>query len=148
MELKMSYIKIFIPVLHRIGLLWTTESLNPAQEHFISNLVNKSSIQLLTRFPQLIAIKRRLYIFPDYEDHEIGLLMAKFILRQAGRSVIYLGQKVPMVNVKDTVFECNPSQLLFFLIQTRPTEFLQNYIDHLSGEFKSLKISCRKQITD
>ncbi len=36
--------------------------------------------------------------------------------------------------------ECEPSQLLFFLIQTHPTEFLQNYIDQLSNEFKSLRI--------
>ncbi len=66
--------------------------------------------------------------------------MANYMLRQTGRNVIYLGQKVPLVNIKDTVMECKPTQLLFFLIQTRPNEFLQNYIDQMSDEFKSQSI--------
>lgn len=139
--IKDSYIKVLIPVLNRIGLLWSTESLNPAQEHFISNLVKQKLYSAIDALPLADSNQAPVVLFlPDFEDHEIGLLMTNFLLRQAGRNVIYLGQKVPLVNIKDTVTECNPSQLLFFLIQTRPTDFLQNYIDQLSGEFESLNI--------
>jgi DNA-binding transcriptional MerR regulator len=139
--IKDAYIKVLIPVLNRIGLLWSTESLNPAQEHFISNMVKQKLYSAIDALPPAEGDQKPIVLFlPDYEDHEIGLLMANFILRQAGRKVIYLGQKVPMINVMDTVNECHPSQLLFFLIQTRPTEFLQSYIDHLSDELKSLQI--------
>jgi methanogenic corrinoid protein MtbC1 len=139
--IKDSYIKILIPVLNRIGLLWSTESLNPAQEHFISNLVKQKLYSAIDALPPADTNQAPVVLFlPDFEDHEIGLLMANFMLRQAGRNVIYLGQKVPLVNIKDTVLECNPSQLLFFLIQTRPTDFLQNFVDQLSSEFTSLKI--------
>ena len=139
--IKDAYIRILIPVLNRIGLLWSTESLNPAQEHFISNLVKQKLYSAIDALPPADTNQAPVVLFlPDFEDHEIGLLMANLILRQAGRSVIYLGQKVPLLNVKDTVLECNPSQLLFFLIQTRPTDFLQNYVDQLSSEFTSLKI--------
>ena len=138
---KDAYIKVLIPVLNRIGLLWSTESLNPAQEHFISNMVKQKLFSAIDALPPADSKQAPVVLFlPDFEDHEIGLLMANFILRQAGRNVIYLGQKVPLVNIKDTVLECNPSQLLFFLIQTRPIDFLQNYIDQLKDEFGSLKI--------
>jgi len=133
---KDAYIKILIPVLNRVGLLWSTESLNPAQEHFISNMVKQKLFSAIDALPPANLNQAQVVLFlPDFEDHEIGLLMANFMLRQAGRNVIYLGQKVPLVNIKDTVLECDPSQLLFFLIQTRPTEFLQNYIDQLTSEF-------------
>jgi methanogenic corrinoid protein MtbC1 len=139
--IKDAYIKVLIPVLHRVGLLWTTDKLNPAQEHFISSLVKQKLFAAIDALPHAETNQKPIILFlPDFDDHEIGLLMANFILRQAGRKVIYLGQKVPMVNVMDTVNECSPSQLLFFLIQTRPTEFLQSYIDHLSDELKSLQI--------
>jgi len=148
---KDAYIKILIPVLNRVGLLWSTESLNPAQEHFISNMVKQKLFSAIDALPPANLNQAQVVLFlPDFEDHEIGLLMANFMLRQAGRNVIYLGQKVPLVNIKDTVLECDPSQLLFFLIQTRPTEFLQNYIDQLTSEFESLNIfvTGNKQLID
>jgi len=148
---KDAYIKILIPVLNRVGLLWSTESLNPAQEHFISNMVKQKLFSAIDALPPANLNQAPVVLFlPDFEDHEIGLLMANFMLRQAGRNVIYLGQKVPLVNIKDTVLECVPSQLLFFLIQTRPTEFLQNYIDQLTSEFESLNIfvTGNKQLID
>ena len=139
--IKDAYIKILIPVLNRIGLLWTTERLNAAQEHFISNLVKQKLYSAIDALPPADLNQDPVVLFlPDFEDHEIGLLMANYLLRQAGRNVIYLGQKVPLVNVKDAVIECKPTQLLFFLIQTRPVDFLQNYIDQLTDEFDSLKI--------
>lgn len=136
-----AYMKILIPVLHRIGLLWSTEKLNPAQEHFISNLVKQKLYSAIDALPPAEGNQKPIILFlPDFEDHEIGLLVANLILRQAGKKVIYLGPQVPLVHVKDAVIECQPSQLLFFLIQTRPTEFLQTYIDHLAVEFESLRI--------
>ena len=139
--IKETYKKILIPVLNRIGLLWSTESLNPAQEHFISNMVKQKLYSAIDALPPADPGEKPVILFlPDFEDHEIGLLMANFLLRQEKRNVIYLGQKVPLVNIKDAVTECNPSQLLFFLIQTRPTDFLQNYIDQLHTEFDQIQI--------
>lgn len=136
-----AYVKILIPVLVRIGLLWTTEKLNAAQEHFISNMIKQKLYSAIDALPPATNAESPIVLFlPDFEDHEIGLLMANYILRQSGRKVIYLGQKVPLVNIKDTVIECKPSQLLFFLIQTRPNDFLQNYINQLSDQFKNLLI--------
>lgn len=149
--LKDAYVKVLIPVMYRIGLLWTTEKLNPAQEHFISNLVKQKLYSAIDSLPPADTNQPPIILFlPDFDDHEIGLLMANYILRQAGRNVIYLGQQVPLVNVKDAVTECKPSQLLFFLIQSRPIDFLQSYIDQLHEEFEDLTIflSGNKQLID
>ena len=148
---KDAYLKVLMLFLARIGLLWTTERLNVAQEHFISNLIKQKLYSAIDALPPPIENQPSAVLFlPDFEDHEIGLLMANYLLRQVGRNVIYLGQKVPLINIKDTITECNPSQLLFFLIQTRPAEFLQNYIDLLSSEFESLNIflTGNKQLID
>ena len=42
--IKDCIIKIIYPFLVRIGILWQTENINPAQEHLVSNLIRQKII--------------------------------------------------------------------------------------------------------
>jgi DNA-binding transcriptional MerR regulator len=139
--MQSCYEKILIPLMNRVGMFWCTNHMNPAQEHFVSNLV-KQKLHAVTDSlpPATTSHKPSLLFLPQNEDHEIGLLMSKYILRNAGRNVIYLGQRVPFDNLKSTVKQTKPGQLLFFLVQMHPVEQLQDYLDKVSDEFRDLKI--------
>lgn len=139
--MQSCYEKILIPLMNRVGMFWSTNRMNPAQEHFVSNLV-KQKLHAVTDSlpPPTTSHKPSLLFLPQSEDHEIGLLMAKYILRNAGRNVIYLGQRVPFDNLTGTVKQTKPGQLLFFLVQMHPLEQLQDYLDKVSSEFRDLKI--------
>lgn len=139
--MQVCYEKILLPLMNRVGLYWTTNMLNPAQEHFVSNLVKQKLNAAIDSLPPGSSAQQPSLLFlPQNESHEIGLLMAKYILRNAGKQVIYLGQHVPFENLKSTVQQTHPSQILFFMVQMHPIEVMQNYLDLIASEFKELKI--------
>lgn len=135
------YGKILIPLMNRVGMFWCTNHMNPAQEHFVSNLVKQKLHAAIDSLPPaLSSYKPCLLFLPQNEDHEIGLLMSKYILRDTGRNVIYLGPRVPFDNLKSTVEQTRPGQMLFFIVQMHPLEQLQKYIELISNGFKGIEL--------
>ncbi len=94
---------IFIPLLNFIGLLWQTNTLTPAHEHFISNLIVQK-IQINTeKIPFKKNDGKKVYVLylPENEIHELGLLYLNYELTLRGNKTVYLGQSVPLENLKD-----------------------------------------------
>ena len=92
---------VFIPFLEHIGLLWHTETLLPAHEHFISNLIAQK-IQINTeklQFNIINANKTYVLFLPENEIHELGLLYLNYELVLRGFHTIYLGQSLPLGNL-------------------------------------------------
>ena len=92
---------IFIPFLEHIGLLWHTETLLPAHEHFISNLIAQK-IQINTEKLQYsITNTNKTYVLflPENEKNELGLLYLNYELVLRGFHTIYLGQSLPLNNL-------------------------------------------------
>jgi DNA-binding transcriptional MerR regulator len=90
-------LKVIIPFLSKVGILWATNDINVAQEHFISNLIRRKLIVAIdgqqTKLPNP---KKFLLFLPEKELHELGLLFAHYMIKRRGHEVIYLGQSVPM----------------------------------------------------
>ena len=100
--------EIFIPFLEHIGLLWQTETIIPAHEHFISNLIVQK-IQINTEKLQTNSKPTgKVYVLflPENEIHELGLLYLNYELVLRGHDTIYLGQNLPLNNL-DCFFEGN-----------------------------------------
>lgn len=103
-SLRDVFKNIFLPFLNEIGLLWQVNSITPAHEHFITNLIkqkifiNIERLQLSspTNFDKVFV----LYL-PMNEIHELGLLYLHFELLLHGYQSIYLGQSVPVSNLND-----------------------------------------------
>jgi DNA-binding transcriptional MerR regulator len=93
--------EVFIPFLNHIGLLWQTDTLLPAHEHFISNLIAQK-IQINTEKLQYsITNSNKTYVLflPENEIHELGLLYLNYELVLRGHHTIYLGQSLPLNNL-------------------------------------------------
>jgi DNA-binding transcriptional MerR regulator len=92
---------VFIPFLEHIGLLWHTETLLVAHEHFISNLIAQK-IQINTENLQYnIKDTNKTYVLflPENEIHELGLLYLNYELVLRGFHTVYLGQSLPLNNL-------------------------------------------------
>ncbi|WP_299048468.1 MerR family transcriptional regulator [uncultured Polaribacter sp.] len=92
---------VFIPFLTHIGLLWQTDTLLPAHEHFISNLIAQK-IQINTEKLQYsVSNSNKTYVLflPENEIHELGLLYLNYELVLRGNHTIYLGQSLPLDNL-------------------------------------------------
>ena len=88
--------EILFPFLDRIGVLWQAGTINPAQEHFMSNLIRQKIIVAIDN--EMVSEqknKRITFFLAENELHEIGLLFYSLLARKEGFSVIYLGMSVP-----------------------------------------------------
>ncbi|MGM0530335.1 MAG: MerR family transcriptional regulator [Bacteroidota bacterium] len=134
---EQTIIKLIFPFFERIGLLWQTGSINPAQEHFISNLLRQKlmvAIDNLT-IPDKKDAKTFVLFLPEDEFHELGLLFYNYLIKKAGQSVIYLGSSVPFNDLVETtrLIKCD---YLFTAITTALSgNKLQNYVEQLSETF-------------
>jgi DNA-binding transcriptional MerR regulator len=123
----------FIPLLNDIGLLWQTDTLIPAHEHFISNLITQK-IQINTEKLQYkISTKDKIYVLflPQNEIHELGLLYLNYELVLRGNHTIYLGQSLPLNNL-DFFFENNKEICFITNLTIRP------YDDKIESYFKKI----------
>ena len=70
----MFFIRVIYPFLRKVGYLWLSEGLMPAQEHFVSNLIRQ---KLFSAINDLKVDKSKTDTFvlflPEDENHEIVL---------------------------------------------------------------------------
>jgi MerR family transcriptional regulator, light-induced transcriptional regulator len=89
--------RVLYPFFVRIGLMWQTGSVNPAQEHFITNLIKQKFFVAIDGIivRDIPGTRRFVFFLPEGELHEIGLLFFCYLAKKRGHRVLYLGQSVP-----------------------------------------------------
>ena len=135
-------VNIIYPFLSRIGTLWITGSIGPAQEHFISNLIRQKLIVAIDgQLPSLRqGAKKYLLYLPEGEMHEISLLFGNYIVRSRQNKVIYLGQSLPF-NELSFACQMHKPDYIFSVITSVPgQDEIQRYVYKLAKEFPDTKI--------
>lgn len=131
-----TVLEIIYPFLHKIGILWHTKNISPAQEHFITNLIRQKILVAIDAlpFPPKDAEKVVLFL-PENELHEIGLLFYYFIVKKLGYKTFYLGQHLPYQDLSKVCLEYRPKFIITSLISTQKPQKTQQYIEKLVGDF-------------
>ena len=131
---KKVFKDIFIPFLNHIGLLWQTDTLLPAHEHFISNLIAQKIHINTEGLEHIASVSNKTYVLflPQNEIHDLGLLYLNYELILKGNNTIYLGQNLPLDNLK-CFFE-NKKELCFITSLT-----VQPYEDKIEDYFKQIE---------
>lgn len=136
-----TYTEIIYPLLVRTGLMWIKDDLLPAQEHFLSNLIKQKLFSAIEALPLPKDADQSWILFlNESEDHEIGLLFANYLIRQHGKKVIYLGQRVPYDNLTNVVEQCKPTHIYSFFVRNQYEDELSELITKLSTDFGSSMI--------
>lgn len=137
-----TMMNIIYPFLTRIGFLWQTDAISPSQEHFISNLIRQKLIVAIDgqySKTKQDAGKFMLYL-PEGELHEISLLFASYLIRVRGNKSIYLGQSLPLSDVKVAYDAHKPDYLLTVITSCMSYEEVQDYIYQVSEKFPDATI--------
>ena len=89
--------QIIFPFLEKIGVLWLTSNINPAQEHLVTNIVRQKLIVGIENCVTHLSVEKNVLLFlPEGEHHELGLLYVHYILISRGVITLYLGAIVPL----------------------------------------------------
>ncbi len=129
-----TIIKIIYPFLVKIGLMWQTGVINPAQEHFIFNLIRQKV--LVAMDGQINAenadTRHLLFFLPEGEMHELGILFFAYLAKKRGYKVIYLGQSVPMADIVEMVRFKSFDALITAFVSAINSSSILTYIQALS----------------
>ncbi|WP_339867715.1 MerR family transcriptional regulator [uncultured Algoriphagus sp.] len=135
-----TIIKVVYPFLTKIGILWMTGAINPAQEHFISNLIRQKLIVAIDGEVGNNFGKTFMLFLPEGELHEISLLFSSYLIKKHGHKVIYLGQNTPNEDLL-SVYNMQQPDYLFTVITSSPTpDKVQDYLNMLAAEFSNTTV--------
>jgi len=135
-----TVIDIVYPFFKKIGILWVSSSINPAQEHFISHLIRQKLIVETAQLEVVSNAESFLLFLPEGELHEISLLFANYLLRARGYKTIYLGQSVPLKDVEEIYHAINPDYL-FTVATSKPNQNkFSVFLKDLGKKFNNSKV--------
>ncbi len=132
---------IIFPFLERIGILWQTDHINPAQEHIITNIVRQKVIVGIESIITPLSLKSNMLLFmPENEHHEIGLLFLQYLLKSRGVKTIYLGANVPLKDLEFVVNLKKPDYVYTHLTTVIREFNFDKFINNLKTKFPSTNI--------
>ena len=132
-----AVIRIIFPFFEKIGLLWQTGSINPAHEHFVSNLFRQKLMVAVDNLAVTdnISAKKFVMFLPEGEYHELGLLFYYYLVKKSGKLVYYLGSSVPYSDVIETAKMVKADYLFTSITSSITGIKTTDYINKLSKEF-------------
>lgn len=134
--------RVLFPFMHHVGSMWQLGIVNCAQEHFIAQLIKQKIIVSIDGLPKEKADDGKTYVLylPNKELHDMGLLYCKYLVKTKGHKCLYLGQSVPLCDLKHLA-EQIAADVLVTIFTTPMEDFsLKQYISKLSDAFQKARI--------
>jgi DNA-binding transcriptional MerR regulator len=123
--------QIIFAFMEKVGILWQTDRVLPAQEHIVSNIIRQKIVSAIEELPFPSREDPLFLLFlPEDEHHEIGLLFVYYLLRKSGLPVIYLGANVPLHDL-NYIFQVRSPKFLYLHLTAFPRQ--HNFQKFLNG---------------
>ena len=136
-----TFIEIIYPFMEKIGVLWITDNITPAQEHFISHLIRQKLIVAIDALPLPPKTnKRAVFYLPENEWHELGLLFYHYVAKNLGIRTFYLGQSVPHSSMVSVCQEHQPDILVTCLVSGPKPNDVPKYLDRVQQDYPQAKL--------
>ena len=135
-------LNIIYPFMRRLGTLWLSGSVGPAQEHFISHLIRQKVISAIDSQELSLkpSAKKFLLYLPEGELHEIGLLFANYVFRARKHSVVYLGQSLPYEELL-LAYNIHQPDYIFSVFTSEPNaDEIQAYVNQMVKDMTSTQL--------
>lgn len=135
-----TVLEVCFPFLQRVGMLWVTNRIVPAQEHFSSYIIQNKIISEIEKTPLPKHPPEVLLFTPKGEFHEMPLLFLHYMLRKWGWSVLFLGKNITF-DVLDSFKDHKEIKYLFLHLLTNLTQLDPDvYLEQLVRHFPDKKI--------
>ena len=140
--------QIIFPYMERIGVLWLTNHINPAQEHIVTNIIRQKLIVGIEGVNTSLKVNKTVLLFlPEGEYHELGMLFMYYLLKSRGVSVIYLGANVPINDVEYVVKLKNPNYIYSHLTSIGQKFNFDKFLANITKKFTNIPVIISGQLT-
>lgn len=134
---KEVFMQVFVPLMNELGMLWQTDTIAPAHEHFISYLIKQ---KLLVNIEQLqtksVVNTEKVFVLslPLNEIHEIGLMYVHYEILLQGYKGIYLGESMPIDNLSMLKKNFDAITYITYMTVQPDRETIDNYVATMQKE--------------
>lgn len=128
------FYEVFIPLMTELGLLWQSDTITPAHEHFLSYLI-KQKLLINTEKVQVLEPTKQDKVFvlylPMNEIHELGLMYLNYEILLHGHKTIYLGESVPTSSLNDLNKYFDSIVFVSYMTVQPDKEHVNNYVKEI-----------------
>ena len=140
--------QIIFPFLEKIGILWLTSHIVPAQEHLVTNIIRQKLITGIEGINTSLVVNKCFLLFlPEGEYHELGLLFMNFILKSRGVKVIYLGANIPLKDAEYVHAVKNPDYIYIHLTAAAANFNFDKFLVNMTLKFKETPVIISGQLS-
>ena len=139
-----AVLSVALPFLAEVGVLWLTDTICPAHEHFMSNLLRQMLYAEIHNAPVPEAGQQGkvmvLYL-PEREIHDISLLFLHHLCRSAGRQSVFLGQSVPFEDLSNVAAQFEDVCFVSYCTTSPASDQAQEYVDRINRTFAGSEVT-------
>jgi MerR family transcriptional regulator, light-induced transcriptional regulator len=147
--IEKTILQIIFPFLNKVGNLWLTNHINPAQEHLVSNVIRQKIIAGIDSLPAKTTSFSKVCLFlPEGEYHELSILFVAFLLKKKGIPCIYLGASVPFKELKTVTLIKKPDYLYTHVTTAGQSFNVDKFLSILNKDFRDYPIIISGRFTD
>jgi len=146
--IEKSINQIIFPFMERIGVLWMTDHINPAQEHLVSNIIRQKLIVGTESINTHLKMNKCVLLFlPEGEYHELGLLFIQYLLKSRGINTLYLGANVPVEDVVYVVKLKKPNYIYSHLTSVSNGFSFEKFLTNATKKFETTPVIISGRLT-
>jgi DNA-binding transcriptional MerR regulator len=126
-----AMLELVYPFLDKLNVLWLAQSVSPAHEKFISNLIRRKIMCAIDKEPFELARDASVFLLylPEGETQELTLLFLHYLLRCRRQKVVYLGSNISLNDLRDACQALEPNFVYTILHEPFGRQTVQSYVD-------------------
>jgi len=126
-----AMLELVYPFLDKLRLLWLTNSISPAHEKFVGQIIRRKLMVAVDKALPGVDTPVFLLYSPEGETQELTLLFIQYLLRSRGMRVSYLGANVAIGDLRDACHALKPDYVFTNLQEPLPRHPIQTYVDNV-----------------
>lgn len=140
-DFNFVFIKIFMPLMNELGILWQTNAISPSHEHFITNLI-KQKTHIQTELLQKKYIPQNngkifVLFLPENEIHELAILFLNYHILKYGYRTIFLGQSLQTESLETLLGIHGDLCFVTYLTVEPNREIIDDYLEEFDRQILS-----------
>ncbi|CAL1517063.1 MerR family transcriptional regulator [Chitinophaga sp. MM2321] len=129
------------PYLEKVGILWLTGSVTPAQEHFSSQIIRtKILVAIDSQEMNDQADDHFLLFLPEGEFHEIPLLYVHYLLKKHRKIVTNFGANIPLSDLKPFVAAKKVTHIYTHMLTNMTRKAMNSFAEKLGNMYPHINI--------